>query len=154
MNEWWGCDWHFMNNQSHALKRWWWGEVRWGEVRRGEERIFVHVYHNQCCRSQRLGPTSRSVVLCRRDSKVVGVLGVFSQGRSKLDLIGPSRTKSDIVTKIVHSLLLSLTSEHCDSLLHWSSWIVVVARRQSSLSFISVLRRLQFLALFFILSTE
>ncbi|KAK1584329.1 hypothetical protein Q3G72_031996 [Acer saccharum] len=55
---------------------------------------------------------------------VIGVLGVFSQ----------SRSKSDLVAEIVHSLLLSLTSDHCASLLRRLSLIVVPRGRSSSLS--------------------
>jgi hypothetical protein len=84
---------------------------------------------NQCCRSRRLGPTSRSAVLCRRDSKGSRSIRRFQSRSVK---IGASRTKSDLVAEIVHSLLLSLTSEHCASLLHRLSSIVVVARHPQS----------------------
>ncbi|KAK2655132.1 hypothetical protein Ddye_008184 [Dipteronia dyeriana] len=48
----------------------------------------------QCCKSRRPGPISRSAVYCCRDSKSVGVLDIFSQSRSKSDLVGSNRIKS------------------------------------------------------------
>ncbi|KAK1583116.1 hypothetical protein Q3G72_021137 [Acer saccharum] len=74
----------------------------------------THIFYNIKAVLQK-SSISRSAVLCRRDSKVVGVLGVFSQ----------SRSKSDLVAEIVLSLLLSLTSDHCASLLRRLSPIVV-----------------------------